>query len=373
MAAALASRGRIAALRYSREAADLSGTLAHEHRAQPCVGAVQPHLHHALRDAEQLGHLLRRQALDVSQHHDRTSIFRQLSECCFRPCEQVGGFGGVIRSDVGAGEQRVVAGQRKWCASRDHPCRARLRPFAQEREADVDRDAVQPGAEGGIATEPHDRTHHAHEHLLGRVRRFVRVGQHAPAQRIDICVGRTDQRVESACLTFLAGPDERRVDVHPTVRPPTRPDVTPGQKNSAKKSPSKKYCRTAVTKGRTWSRTWCERRAARREGGTKMYAFVVFVGLALALAVVGEVLDEVLPIKAPRALTTTVTVAVAILAAWAIDYSVFRAFGQSLRANWMHPVATGIVLVGAGEFLRALAGSLGISISMGNRDRTKTA
>jgi hypothetical protein len=104
-----------------------------------------------------------------------------------------------------------------------------------------------------------------------------------------------------------------------------------------------------------------------------MYAFVVFVGLALALAVVGEVLDEVLPIKAPRALTTTVTVLVAILAAWAIDYSVFRAFGQTLRANWMHPVATGVVLVGAGEFLRALAGSLGISISMGNRDRTKTA
>ena len=104
-----------------------------------------------------------------------------------------------------------------------------------------------------------------------------------------------------------------------------------------------------------------------------MYAFVVFMGLALALAVVGEVLDEVLPIKAPKALTTTVTVGVAILAAWAIDYSVFRAFGQPLRAQWMNPVATGVVLVGAGEFLRALAGSLGISISLGGRDRTKAA
>jgi hypothetical protein len=68
-----------------------------------------------------------------------------------------------------------------------------------------------------------------------------------------------------------------------------------------------------------------------------------------------------------------VTVGVAILAAWAIDYSVFRAFGQSLRAEWMNPVATGVVLVGAGEFLRALAGSLGISISLGSRDRTRTA
>ena len=105
-----------------------------------------------------------------------------------------------------------------------------------------------------------------------------------------------------------------------------------------------------------------------------MYAFVVFVGLALALAVVSQVLGEVLPVKAPKALTTTITVGIAILGAWAIDYSVFRAFGQSLRAEWMNPVATGVVLVGAGEFLRALAGSLGISISLGGgRDRTKTA
>jgi hypothetical protein len=104
-----------------------------------------------------------------------------------------------------------------------------------------------------------------------------------------------------------------------------------------------------------------------------MYAFVVFVGLALALAVVSGVLDEVLPIKAPKALTTTATVAVAILVAWALDYSVFRAFGQSLRSDWMNPVATGVVLVGAGEFLRALANNLGISISLGNRDRTRHA
>jgi hypothetical protein len=105
-----------------------------------------------------------------------------------------------------------------------------------------------------------------------------------------------------------------------------------------------------------------------------MYAFVVFVGLALALAVVSGVLDEVLPIKAPRALSTTMTVVVAILVAWALDYSVFRAFGQSLRAEWMHPVATGIVLVGAGEFLRAIASNFGLSIALGgNRDRTKTA
>jgi galactitol-specific phosphotransferase system IIC component len=104
-----------------------------------------------------------------------------------------------------------------------------------------------------------------------------------------------------------------------------------------------------------------------------MYAFVVFVGLALALAVVAQVLDEVLPVKAPKALTTTMTVGIAILGCWAIDYSVFESFGQALRADWQNPVVTGIVLVGAGEFLRAIAGSMGISITLGNRDRSKPA
>ena len=104
-----------------------------------------------------------------------------------------------------------------------------------------------------------------------------------------------------------------------------------------------------------------------------MYAFVVFVGLALALAVVSQVLDEVLPVKAPKALTTTMTVAIAILGAWAIDYSVFTAFGQTLRADWQNPIVTGIVLVGAGEFLRAVAGGMGLSINIGRNDRSKTA
>jgi hypothetical protein len=101
-----------------------------------------------------------------------------------------------------------------------------------------------------------------------------------------------------------------------------------------------------------------------------MYAFVVFVGLALALAVVGEVLDEVLPVKAPKALTTTLSVGVAILVAWALDWSVFRAFGQPLREAWMNPVATGVVLVGMGTAIRAIVGNLGLSISIGSRSKT---
>ena len=89
-----------------------------------------------------------------------------------------------------------------------------------------------------------------------------------------------------------------------------------------------------------------------------MYAFVVLLGLALALTVVLQVLDELLPVKAPAALTRTAGVVIAVGLAWALDYSVFAAFGQDLRAAWMHPVATGLVLVGGGELVRSLVGAV---------------
>jgi hypothetical protein len=96
-----------------------------------------------------------------------------------------------------------------------------------------------------------------------------------------------------------------------------------------------------------------------------MYAFVVLVSLSLALAVVGELLDELLPVKVPAALKTTGTVLIAMGVAWGLDYSVFSAFHQDLREQWMNPVATGVVLVGMGEAIRAFVGNLGISLSIG--------
>ena len=90
-----------------------------------------------------------------------------------------------------------------------------------------------------------------------------------------------------------------------------------------------------------------------------MYAFVVFLGLALGLTVVMQVIDELVPLRTPTALTRTIAVALAAGFAWALDYSVFTAFGQDLRAQWMHPVATGLVLVGGGEFLRSVVHVLG--------------
>ncbi len=90
-----------------------------------------------------------------------------------------------------------------------------------------------------------------------------------------------------------------------------------------------------------------------------MYAFVVFLGLALGLTVVMQCLDELLPVKVPAALTRTIGVALAAGFAWMLDYSVFTSFGQDLRADWMHPVVTGLALVGGGEFVRSLVASIG--------------
>ena len=89
-----------------------------------------------------------------------------------------------------------------------------------------------------------------------------------------------------------------------------------------------------------------------------MYAFLVLVGLALGLYVVMQVLDEIIPFRAPAALTRTVAVAVGAGLAWALDYSVFTAFGQELRSAWMHPVMTGLVLVAIGEFTRSVVNAI---------------
>lgn len=85
-----------------------------------------------------------------------------------------------------------------------------------------------------------------------------------------------------------------------------------------------------------------------------MYAFVVFLALALGLTVVMQVLEELLPVQVPVALTRTLGAVLAAGFAWLLDYSLFTAFGQDLRAAWMHPVVTGLALVGGAEFLRSL-------------------
>ncbi|MPZ86583.1 MAG: hypothetical protein GEU81_00655 [Nitriliruptorales bacterium] len=89
-----------------------------------------------------------------------------------------------------------------------------------------------------------------------------------------------------------------------------------------------------------------------------MYPFLVLVGLALALSILLQALDELIPFRAPIALTRTVAVVVGAGLAWMIGYSAFSAFGQELRAEWMHPVMTGLVLIAIGEFVRSLVSAL---------------
>lgn len=89
-----------------------------------------------------------------------------------------------------------------------------------------------------------------------------------------------------------------------------------------------------------------------------MYAFLVLLALALGLSVVQQAIDELIPFRAPVALTRTVTIALGAGLAWMLGYSAFTAFGQDLRAEWMHPVFTGLVLVAIGEFSRSLVGAI---------------
>ncbi|HUH06172.1 MAG TPA: hypothetical protein VML96_00055 [Egibacteraceae bacterium] len=93
-------------------------------------------------------------------------------------------------------------------------------------------------------------------------------------------------------------------------------------------------------------------------GVMDMYAFLILIALALGLSVVLRALDDLIPFRAPAALTQTIAVAVGAGLAWILGYSAFAAFGQELRAEWMHPVLTGLVLVAVGEFTRSLVSAL---------------
>ena len=90
-----------------------------------------------------------------------------------------------------------------------------------------------------------------------------------------------------------------------------------------------------------------------------MYAFVILLGLGLGLGVAMEVIDELVPLKTPKALTRTIFAGIATLVVWGLDYSVFTAFGQDLRAEWMHWVASGIVLVAVADLTSQLKAFIG--------------
>ncbi|MFN2626042.1 MAG: hypothetical protein ABR520_08170, partial [Mycobacteriales bacterium] len=73
------------------------------------------------------------------------------------------------------------------------------------------------------------------------------------------------------------------------------------------------------------------------------------------LGVAMQVLTELSPVRTPKALTRTITAAIAIGVAYLLDYSVFEAFGQVLRSQWMHPVFTGIVLTAVADLVATVS------------------
>lgn len=89
-----------------------------------------------------------------------------------------------------------------------------------------------------------------------------------------------------------------------------------------------------------------------------MDSFLILIALALALTVLHRAVADLVPVHAPAVLTRTLAVALGAGLAWMLGYSAFSAFGQDLRAEWMHPVLTGLVLVAIGEFLRSLIDAL---------------
>ena len=85
-----------------------------------------------------------------------------------------------------------------------------------------------------------------------------------------------------------------------------------------------------------------------------METFLLLVGLALGLTLALRAVEDLMPFHAPAALGRLIAVAVAIVAVWAIDYSVLASLGQEARAAWIDPVVTGVVLVAIGEVVRQL-------------------
>lgn len=90
-----------------------------------------------------------------------------------------------------------------------------------------------------------------------------------------------------------------------------------------------------------------------------MEPFVILIALALALSLVLRSVDELVSFHVPVVATRVAAVVIAAALAWTLDYSAFAAFGQELRAEWLHPLATGLVLVGVGDFARALINAIG--------------
>ena len=90
-----------------------------------------------------------------------------------------------------------------------------------------------------------------------------------------------------------------------------------------------------------------------------MYHFAVVVFLALATLKVVDLLEEYVPGLAR--IHTLLTFGLAVAAVEALDYSLFRYYGISVRDHWMGPAATGLIIGSMTTAWRVVFGWLGSS------------
>lgn len=106
-----------------------------------------------------------------------------------------------------------------------------------------------------------------------------------------------------------------------------------------------------------------------------MYEFAVVALLGLATFKVVDLLVELVPsIGKARSLTTFV---LAVIAAVALDYSIFTGFGVTVREHWLGTVVTGLIVGSLAAAWQALLGWLGTTeLTTGERrhsDRPRIA
>lgn len=103
-----------------------------------------------------------------------------------------------------------------------------------------------------------------------------------------------------------------------------------------------------------------------------MYTFAVVALLGLAVLGVTNLLEELVP--GLVRLRRLVTLAVAVGAMAAIDYSLFAGFHVGLREAWMGPLLTGLIVGSLATAWQAVLGWLGWSEpAPGNADRPRRA
>ncbi len=90
-----------------------------------------------------------------------------------------------------------------------------------------------------------------------------------------------------------------------------------------------------------------------------MYTLAVTVLLGLAVLTLVDALADLVPGLSHR--RGVVTIALAVVGAFALDYSMFEGFGVALRESWMATLLTGFVVAGITTGWRAVFGWFGTS------------